>query len=120
MQVTAPEYVLSTARFSRSYQLSLWTLRTLCCENGNLRSRLEAVDMEYYSLHENVLPEFRSIRSNHAALLALATSKEPRGEHEGRISATLSTAHHTVLKKIARYAWDVHHEFSDYMKGMCE
>lgn len=108
---------LGALRFSRSYILSTAALHTLCCSNGNLRSRLDAVDPEYFLLSSEQLPDFGAVRSNFAKLHSLATKNAPRWEHDGRLAATLSTAHHTALKKIAQLVWDVHREFSEYRQG---
>ena len=117
MRVLATNQPLGALRFSRAYTLSIEALHTLCCSNGNLRLRLEAVDPEYYLLESEQLPDFGAIRLKFAELHTLATKTAPRWEHEGRIAATLSTAHHTALKKIAQLVWEIHREFSEYMHG---
>jgi hypothetical protein len=117
MRVLVTNQPLGALRFSRAYTLSIEALHTLCCSNGNLRLRLEAVDPEYYLLASEQLPDFGAIRFKFAELKTLATKNDPRWEHDGWIPATLSTAHHTVLKKIAQLVWEIHREFSEYMHG---
>lgn len=106
---------LGTLRYSRAYTLSIEALHTLCCGRGKIRSRLEAVDGEYYTLRTTDLPDFGTIRVNFENMHSLATSVSPRWAHDGRLSVTLSTVHYTVLEKIAQLVWDIHSEFSDYM-----
>ena len=118
MQITTTNPALAgVLRYSVAYTLSIEAIHTLCCENGNLRSRLGAIDPEYYSLREKDLPEHGSIRTNFASLYSMATESPPSQFHDGRLAASLSAAHYTKLKKIAQFVWDVHRELSEYMQG---
>lgn len=118
MHTTATNPALAgVLRYSTAYTLSIEALHTLCCENGNLRSRLAAIDSEYYSLRANDLPDHGSIRSNFASLCSMATESPPSHGDDGRLAATLSAIRYTKLKKIAQFVWDVHREFSEYMQG---
>lgn len=107
---------LGVLRYSRAYTLSIEALHTLCCGRGNVRSRLQAIDIEYYCLRDEDVPDAGEIRTKVDRLRRLATHVSPRWEGEGNLQATLGTAHYTVLERIAQLAWDFHREFSEYMQ----
>jgi hypothetical protein len=108
---------LRDLRYSRAYTLSLEALHTLCCRRGNVRSRLQLIDAEYYSLRDTDLPDAGNLRSSFEKLLSLVTPMSPRWKGDGRIPATLAGAHYTALERAAQLVWEVHQEFSVYMQG---
>jgi len=115
-RLSANDPRLGDLRYSRAYTQSIEALHALCCGRGNVRSRLEAIDLEYYSLKDTDLPETGEIRANFRKLRALSIRVSPRWEGDGRLPATLATTHYTALEKIAQLAWDIHREFSEYMQ----
>ena len=89
----------------------------MCCSTGNTRERLKQIDLEFYTLRSDELPENNNIRSTFTELQSIATSQEPTWSGDGRIEATLATAHHTKLKKLAKLVWELHREFSEFMNS---
>lgn len=106
---------LETLRYQRAYGFTVDALHTLSCEHGGMRDRLQKIDLEFFTLRANELPESGEIREKFHRLHVLATSKEVRYPHEGRVAATLDQLHHSKLKSIAQLIWDIHTEFSAFM-----
>ena len=116
MQTSHENESLFMQRYRRAFGLSRDALSVLCCANGNLRSRLQSIDLEFYSIGENGFPEYGNIRSNFARMHQLVTESTQSYGAEGKISAFLATAHHTKLKKVAQSILDIHHEISMYFQ----
>ncbi|WP_382161518.1 hypothetical protein [Hydrogenophaga sp. ANAO-22] len=108
---------LATLRFQRAYRLTSDALHTLCCESGGLKDRLQKIDLEFFSLSKNELPDIEALRSSFGELHRLVTCKEPRYPHEGRIAATLDQLHHTKLKAISELIWNIHMAFLSFMQN---
>ncbi|MFZ2269645.1 MAG: hypothetical protein WAV95_18870 [Azonexus sp.] len=106
-----------TLRYHRAYSFTVDALHTLSCSPGGMRGRLQKIDLEFFTLSTNELPEIGELREKFKILHDLATSKEVRYSHESRISATLDQLHHTKLKSIAKLIWDIHTEFSAFMQS---
>jgi hypothetical protein len=107
---------LGVLRYSRAYTLSTEALHSLCCGRGNVRSRLQAIDIEYFCLDREALPDAGDIRANFERLHGLVNRVSPRWDGEGTLQATLATAHYTALEKAAQLVWDIHRELSEFMQ----
>lgn len=103
-------------RYQRAYSFTVEALHTLCCSPGGMRDRLQKIDLEFFTLVTNDLPESGSLREKFSRLHEAITSKNSPYPHEGRVIATLSQLHHTKLKSIAQLIWEIHTEFSAFMQ----
>ncbi len=104
-------------RYQRAYSFTIDALHTLSCAPGGMKDRLKKIDLEFFTLSSNDLPESGEIREKFGRLHDLVTSKEVRYPHEGRVAATLDQLHHTKLTSIAQLIWDIHKEFSALMQN---
>lgn len=80
-----------------------------------MKDRLQQIDLAFFTLSPNELPENEGLRSKFSKLRELVTSKQARDKHEGRISATLDQLHHTKLHTVAQLIWDIRAEFSTFI-----
>lgn len=108
---------LKALHYQRPYRLTVNALHTLCCAPGGTRARLQQIDLEFFTLSTNDLPEEGELRAKFRRLHEHVTSKEARYPYEGRVAATLDQLHHTKLKTAAQLIWDIHTEFSVFMQG---
>lgn len=103
-------------RYQRAYSLTVEALHTLCCSTGGMRERLQKIDLEFFTLVTNDLPESGNLREKFSRLHEVITSKNSPYPHEGRVIATLNQLHHTKLKSIVQLVWEIHTEFSVLMQ----
>lgn len=108
---------LEALRYQRAYGLTVDALHTLSCAPGGMKERLQRIDLEFFTLSSNDLPESGGVRERFGRLHGLVTSKDARCPGEGRVAATLDQLHHTKLKSIAQIIWDIHAEFSAFMRS---
>ena len=108
---------LSVLRYNRAFSLTTDALHTMCCETGSMRERLQKIDRAFYSFSSTDVPVENGIRDLFSELKTLVTAKNPTWSGEGTIDATLSSTHHTKLKKLAELIWSLHCNFSKFMQG---
>lgn len=108
--------LLAEVRYQRAFRFANTALHTLCCASGSMKERLQKIDLEFFTLTTNELPESEKLRAKFSKLHEVVTSKEVRYPNEGRISATLEQLHHTKLKFIAQLIWEIHVEFLTFMR----
>ncbi len=106
---------LEALRYQRAYSFTVDALHTLACAPGSMKARIQRINLEFFTLITNDLPENGELREKFSKLHELVTSKKVRYPHEGRVAATLDQLHHTKLKAIAELIWDIHKEFSVFM-----
>lgn len=103
-------------RYQRAYNLTVEALHMLCCSSGGMRDRLKKIDLEFFTLTPNDLPETGNLREKFHRLHEVVTSKNSPYPNEGRIIATLNQLHHTKLKFIVQLIWEINMDFSSFMQ----
>lgn len=101
-------------KYSRAFNLCVESLNVLCCETGNLRSRLSIIDMEFYLLKLGDIPDFDGLREDFKDLRKSVTKLNPKND-EGRIKATIARSQWKTLKGVAQLIWSIHRKFDTYI-----
>lgn len=101
-------------KYGRALTLCIESMNVLCCEAGDLRSRLSMIDMEFYLLELGDIPDFDGLREDFEALRISVTKLKPKND-EGRIKATLSRSQWKTLKGVAQLIWGIHRKFGTFM-----
>lgn len=108
---------LGALRYGRAYTLAIEALQTMCCASGSMRERLQQIDLEFYTLKPDDLPENEGVRKSFIQFHQLATRVAPRWAGEGKVAATLNQSRHTKLRQMAQLVWDINRDFSRYMNS---
>lgn len=87
-------------RYMRARGLAANAVDTLVTHPGGIRDRLAAVDIEFFLLHLDELPDQNGLRSAHAELRSCLTRMEPKAD-EGRITATIRRSRLSTLERAA-------------------
>lgn len=108
------KYPMKDVMYSRAFTMCVEALHALCCEQGDIRSRLAAIDKEFFSLSSEQFPDFDGVRSDFDFVRGVVRKLQPRGG-EGSIEATISRSQLKTLEGIAQRIWDIHQKVSAYM-----
>lgn len=107
---------MNDLKYSRAFTLCIEALHTLCCEDGDLRSRLSMIDTEFYLLKQEEVPGYDQLQDNLVTLRTSVSKLKQKG-NEGRIQATISRSRRKTLEGIAQNVWDIHRKFNTFMKA---
>lgn len=102
-------------KYHRAISLCNDALYTLCCGQGDIRSRLSIIDKEFFCLKPEEFPDVEGLRSNFELLSRSVRKLLPKGD-EGSIQATISRSHLNTLQILAQRIWDIHHAWNTYVK----